>query len=192
MTDFAQDFIHVSSSYKLPPLPSAYRSELSEDDYEEYDNYEDDDAYTWPRQYVARPSIKFLVANYAPPLTKPKPLEEMWISSAAANKASCKRAAEAVAAAEKAYDKVTAELLKAETESKAVNKWSAARTTSAALIKRLQDDAAAAAEAKKKAVAGDDKIFKEGEPARWMLANQKKREEVWEEFKQLQHEDWRA
>lgn len=181
------DFHHISLRRKaLPDLAPAYIIEEEEEDYCSYEEPR------WPQQQVARPSIAFLVANYAPPMTKPKPLEEHWVQKAADNNVACKKAAEAVVIAGAAYDAKSAELAKAEAESRSINKWSAARTTSAALIKRLQDEATAASEKKKAAVAAHEKIFKDGEDARWMIANQKKREELWIAHKKNIHEDWVA
>ena len=179
------NFLHISRRRVLNELPAAYLIEEEEDLDAEY-------APQWPQKQVARPSIAFLVKHYAPPMTKPKPLEEHWVQKAAANKVACKKAAEAVVIAGAAYDAKSAELAKAEAESRSINKWSAARTSSAALVKRLQDEATAAGEKKKAAVAAHEKIFKDGEDARWMIANQKKREEIWIEHKKAIHEDWTA
>jgi hypothetical protein len=182
------DFHHISlrRPAKDVEIPAAYLIEEEEDDYCSYE------APKWPQQQVARPSIAFLVANYAPPMTKPTPLDPRWPKEAAENKAATKIAAEAVAAAEIAYKKKSGELAEAEAASKSVNKWSASRTTSAALIKRLQGEAAELAEKKKAAVASFEKIFKAGDSARWFIENQAKREKLWADYKRVIHEGWEA
>lgn len=188
MTDFQSfhTFEKVSRRRQAAAeIPAAYLIEDEEDLDAEY-------APQWPQQQVARPSVAFLVKHYAPPMTKPKPLEERWTQQAAENKAASKKAAEGVAAAEVVYKAKMAELAKAEADSKTINKWSAARTSSAALIKRLQQELAEATEKKKAAVAAHEKIFKAGETARWMIDNQKKRDELWTGYKKLIHEDWEA
>jgi hypothetical protein len=183
------DFQHIFRRHQaLPELPSAYIIEEEEEDYCSYE------APRWPRwdQQVARPSIAFLVANYAPPMTKPNPIDERWVKEAAANKVAMKVAAEAAAEADAIYKKKSEELAKAEAESKAVNKWSSSRTTSAALIKRLQTEAAELAEKKKAAVAAFENIAKAGETARWFIDNQAKCEELWVKYKKVIHEGWEA
>lgn len=167
-------------------VPAAYLIEEEEEDYCSYE------APRWPQRQVARPSIAFLVKHYAPPMTKPKPLDPRWLKEAAENNAATKLAAEAVAAAEIAYKKKSEELAAAEAESKTINKWSSSRTTSAAVIKRLQSEAAELAEKKKAVTANFEKIFKAGENARWFINNQEKRDKLWVDYKRVIHEGWEA
>lgn len=182
------DFHHISTRRFKPgqEVPAAY---LLEDEEEDNCSYQEP---RWPQQQVARPSVAFLVAHYAPPLTKPAPIEERWVTAAAENKAAVKVAAAAVEAAETAYIKKSAELAKAEADSKTINKWSAARTSSAALIERLKGEVAEMGEKKKAAVAAFEKTHKAGETARWFVDSQVRREKIWADYKRVIHEDWQA
>ncbi len=167
-------------------IPDAYLIE------EEAEDNCSDEAPRWPQKQVARPSIAFFAANRLPRMTKPQPLEERWVKEAAQNKIDCASTAAAIASTEGAYKKKMAELAAAETESKGVNKWSATRSTSAALIKRLEEESADLLQKKKVAGETFEKTFSAGETARWMLKSQEKMEKLWEDHKQMIYEEWDA